>query len=471
MEELSAIIESLAISERPVARTRGMDPANLQVLLDTAIERAVQRTRQDFENTIRDLSARVDSLEPPSAAEEYREIQIRPGVQCDETLDIVKSVPEFKGEPQRYVSWRQAAITAHKLFEPYVGSSKYYQAVAILRNKIIGSADAALSAYNTVLNFKAIIARLDFTYMDKKSIFTLEQELSTLRQGQKTIIQFYDEVERKLTAIVNKIIMSHEGDDPLIKSFNQKYRDDALRVFISGLKRPLCDTLFSCKPSDLPTALALAQELETNQNRYHFAAIYNHGLSRALQSPVVQLSPGQGQQRMRQNHFAQRQTQPQPSQGHFGQQNVPVYQNRTQQPYNQSQRHHTANSNFPSHPNLHGFIQNTNQNPPQQSFDAPQISQPIDTDVSMRTVRSNNFQAQKRDITSDRQVPRKIQRINHLGHEVPQDESFAEIYNCQEDRDVLTYQDPSGDLTYADPEFEDEINFLEESRYSPILRE
>lgn len=179
MEELSAIIESLAISERPVVRTNNMDPANVQVLLDTAIERAVQRTRQDFETTINNLSARINSLEPPSAVEEYREIQITPGVQCDGTLDIVKSVPEFKGEPQGYVSWRQAAVKAHKLFEPYQGSSKYYQAVAILRNKVVGNADASLSAYNTVLNFKAIIARLDFIYMDKKSIFTLEHEAGT----------------------------------------------------------------------------------------------------------------------------------------------------------------------------------------------------------------------------------------------------------------------------------------------------
>lgn len=60
-----------------------------------------------------------------------------------------------------------------------------------------------------------------------------------MRQGQRTIIQFYDEVERKLTAIVNKVMMSHEGDNPLIKSLNQKYRDDALRVFVSGPRRPL----------------------------------------------------------------------------------------------------------------------------------------------------------------------------------------------------------------------------------------
>ena len=79
-----------------------------------------------------------------------------------------------------------------------------------------------LSTYNTVLNFHAIIERLDFAYSDKKSIYTLEQELSTLRQGQETLLQFYDEVERKLTAIVNKVLKFHQNDPSLIASFNIK---------------------------------------------------------------------------------------------------------------------------------------------------------------------------------------------------------------------------------------------------------
>lgn len=449
MDELLEIIGSLSISESPVGEYK-MDPVNLQVLLDTAIERAVQRTKQDFEATIRDLTARINNLEPTSAIEEYEEIQITPGVQCDESLDIVKSVPEFKGEPQTYVSWRQAAITAHKLFEPYQGSSKYYQAVAILRNKIIGSADAALSAYNTVLNFNAIISRLDFTYMDKKSIFTLEQELSTLRQGQKTIIQFYDDVERKLTAIVNKVIMSHEGDNPLIKSLNQKYRDDALRVFISGLRKPLCDTLFSCKPSDLPTALALAQELATNQTRNNFAIIYNHGLNKALQHPPIPMSP-RHQQNTAQNLYNHQPVQPQVSQNFLRQQNVPFYQNHPQQPFIPSQRHSSHVIN-------------------QQTVNPTQNFQPIDTDVSMRTVQSNNFprfNTHKRDVTSDKQVPRKIQRINNLGHEVPQGEAFEESHDGQDQHDL----DPLESQFYNEPVFEDEINFLERDPYSPISKE
>lgn len=471
-EELLDRIRALKISDRTVEDGNNMDPKNLKVMLDAAIEQAVLTTKNEFQSIIANLTAQVESLRPPSAPEDYREIEIRSGVQCDESLDIVKSVPEFKGEQEKYVSWRQAATTAHKLFEPHVGSSKYFQAVAILRNKVTGNADTALSAYNTVLNFKAIIARLDFTYMDKKSIFTLEQELSTLRQGQKTILNFYDEVERKLTAIINKVIMSHEGDNSLITSLNQKYRDDALRVFVSGLRKPLCDTLFSCKPSDLPTALALAQELETNQNRYHFAAIYNNGLNRVQQNPHTHLPPRQNQQNSGQNTFTVQRTYPQVSPINLRQQ-VPYFQNRPE-----SQRHNTFNS--VNHPHLR-FNKNANQhvfNPPQNSnqhvSSPPQNSLALESDVSMRTMRSNNFQgfqAQKRGLTSDKQIPYKTLRVNHLGHEVSQNENFEELYDCVGEPDVQPYQDSSENQSYTSPAFEDEINFLEEDQYSPILKE
>jgi len=37
----------------------------------------------------------------------------------------------------------------------------------------------------------------------------------------------------------------------------------------SGLKRSLTDVLFSAKPKDMPSALALAQEVESNHERLH----------------------------------------------------------------------------------------------------------------------------------------------------------------------------------------------------------
>lgn len=55
---------------------------------------------------------------------------------------------------------------------------------------------------------------------------------------------------------------------------NEKYRADALRTFISGLRRNLTDVLYSSQPEDLPTALAMALEIEANHDRHSFASNY-----------------------------------------------------------------------------------------------------------------------------------------------------------------------------------------------------
>jgi len=283
---------------------------------------------------------------------------------------------------------------------------------------------------------------LDFAYSDKKSVYTLDQELSTLSQGQKSINQFYDEVERKLTSIINKVLMTHEGDASLIGSLNQKYRQDALRIFISGPKKPLCNTLFSCKPPDMPSALALAQELETNQNRCYFAEVYNSGLNKATPN---QLQPRQAQQYQQNASNTPRtpvKTWPQQSSNHP-----------------QSQLTQSLNQQAPK-PNIQS----------QQSFRAPVFQprpfnpqpppQTMDIDASMRTARtfnSPNIQAEKRALSSARMVPGKIQRINHLNADISPDNLQVEDLEQQ-------YED---DQFPEEPLFEDEINFLGESQFSP----
>jgi len=83
------------------------------------------------------------------------------------TLDAVKYLPEFSGSQESYVSWRQAAIAAYRIFKNFNGTSHHYEAVTIIRNKVRCAADNVLSPFGTVLNFDAIINRLDFTYSEK----------------------------------------------------------------------------------------------------------------------------------------------------------------------------------------------------------------------------------------------------------------------------------------------------------------
>jgi len=83
-----------------------------------------------------------------------------------------------------------------------IESEQYFIALTILRNKIMGAAHDALTNHGSVLNFQAILSRLDFIYSDKRPIHILESELSILRQGRMTITEFYNEVNKKMTFVV-----------------------------------------------------------------------------------------------------------------------------------------------------------------------------------------------------------------------------------------------------------------------------
>lgn len=251
-----------------------MSYLNAQQIKDL-VDAAIANVNAQLTERIGQLNDGINALRPPVIVP-FIPVQIDQNVDSGNTsLDLIKSLPEFDGNAASYPAWRSAAIFAMKYYPE--NSEKFYVATGILRNKLTGSANSTLSAFNTVLNYKAMIARLDQTYADKRPLHVLENELSVLRQNSSSITDFYDSVDKQLTLIINKQIMTFNGQDDLIAALSERARENALRVFISGLRRPLGDILFSAKPKDLPTALVTAQELETNHRRNDFARAYAAG--------------------------------------------------------------------------------------------------------------------------------------------------------------------------------------------------
>jgi len=166
--------------------------------MEAKVQAALEQQARIFEEKIASLTNQLSKARVSAPQIEiFQEVEIVPGTRCDEPLDVAKSIPEFDGKIDNYVSWRQAASAAYKVFEPYNGTSRHYQAVAIIRNKVRGPADAVLASFNIVLNFKAIIARLDFTYANKTPVHIIQQQLSTLQQGNLPLLQCFDEVKKK----------------------------------------------------------------------------------------------------------------------------------------------------------------------------------------------------------------------------------------------------------------------------------
>ncbi|KAH8405581.1 hypothetical protein KR215_003225, partial [Drosophila sulfurigaster] len=252
-----------------------MNPEQIQALVNGTVSAALAeqelRLRQQFAEELNAVRSQVDALQivAPNIVT-YEKIDTN--VKCDVRLDIVKSVPSFEGVQDKYVSWRQAALDAYEIFRRYKGSEAHYEAVAILRNKVCGAARSVLTSHNTVLNIDAIIARLDCTYADKTSLRVLRQQLEMVRQGDLGLMEYYDEVERKLTLVTNKIVMTH--DEQAATILNNEVRSDALHAFMSGLKKSLKVFVLPAQPKDLTSALALAREAENSLERSMFAASY-----------------------------------------------------------------------------------------------------------------------------------------------------------------------------------------------------
>jgi len=90
-----------------------------------------------------------------------------------------------------------------------------------------------------------------------------------------TVTEYYNEVNKKVTLLINKTIMTYGKDSVIAKETKKTIRSKTLRIFISGLNGSISETLFSLNPPDLPNALAKVQELESNNFHAQFANRFN----------------------------------------------------------------------------------------------------------------------------------------------------------------------------------------------------
>lgn len=75
---------------------------------------------------------------------------------------------------------------------------------AIIRAKITGAASDILINNDTAMNIDAIIDRLDFSYADQRPLYVIEAEITTIRQGGKTLQEFYDAINQALNMVLRK---------------------------------------------------------------------------------------------------------------------------------------------------------------------------------------------------------------------------------------------------------------------------
>ncbi|XP_075151143.1 uncharacterized protein LOC142225255 [Haematobia irritans] len=333
----------------------------------------------------------------------------------DKVPDIVRCLREFSGNHTEFSSWKKSVERVLNLYESTRGTPKYFAILNVIRNKIIGAADAALESYNTPLNWESISRCLALHYADKRDLGTLEYQMTTLIQGNNTVQDFYQDVYTHLSLIINNIscmTIGKEAMDILI----QTYRDKALDTFIRGLRGDLAKLLCIREPTTLPQALHLCLKMQ-NQN---FRTEHAYGKNTKLpQHPKTNQNFRPQVSHRTHDAFLQVTSVPLRTQNIY-QQHQPQYFNNNSQPL----QYFNRNRQFPTQIQRYQNINPNHNNPPPRPL-APKpqpkpVPMEIDQSMQSRAVNYMNRPRQNNDFTGKRppeqtyQQPQKFQRNFHI---------------------------------------------------------
>lgn len=168
--------------------------------------------------------------------------------------DCVKELQTFEGQPERYVSWVNRAQAILDDYEVIKGRPLFRAIVCHLRQKIRGEAEEALDSYGVLDDDWPEIKRvLALHYADKRDVRTLEYQLSQLNQGNKSLEEYYLEVNKHLSLILNGLkAMGHPME--AVRALSEHSREQALDVFIRGVGNDASRLLVMRRPKDLQEA-------------------------------------------------------------------------------------------------------------------------------------------------------------------------------------------------------------------------
>lgn len=383
--------------------------ANPPLVLSSQLEAQI-------ENLVRRICLEEQSGREPIVVDQEIQVGRRDLTELDKIPDIVKCLREFSGNPGEFGSWKKSVERVLKIYEELRGTTKYYGILSVIRNKITGNADIALEAYNTPLNWDCIIKCLTTQYADKRDLGTLEYQLSSMTQGNKTVQDFYKEIYSHLSLMLNKIACMDESETA-IQLLTKTYRNKALDAFVRGLRGDLPRLLGMKEPSDLSEALHLCLKLDNQQYRSQYA-INNNKTTSIMQRK--QVNPHQNQTFYPHLAFYPQMT------GYPNLNSIPPHNTY---PQNRSGFYpHSKPMNINRHPNFNSghnqFPQANNfQTPPRPSQQKPPVPMEVDTSLRSRMVNymnrpspnNNRFSGVRPPPQSTQmQRPTKFQRVNHI---------------------------------------------------------
>lgn len=143
--------------------------------------------------------------------------------------------------------------------------------VGIIRDRIVEEASDALASRNNPETWEEIKQVLVEYFGDKRDLCTLVTQISYLRQGTKSIVEFYNECRELLSDITAKLLLDKETK-PCVKVLTKSYEDMILNSFVDGLIEPYSTLTRTSRPNTLLSAFqgALDQYNATQRRKEKF---------------------------------------------------------------------------------------------------------------------------------------------------------------------------------------------------------
>lgn len=136
---------------------------------------------------------------------------------------------------------------------------KYEAALGIVRAKITGAASNVLTNNKTPYNIIAIIKTLDSSYADKRPLYVVEAEMTSIKQLNKDLQQFHDAINEALHLVISKIVLDYKTESEQ-RALITEAQKKAVRTFVVGLRNQMMrQVLYSRTPGTLAEAFTIAQ--------------------------------------------------------------------------------------------------------------------------------------------------------------------------------------------------------------------
>lgn len=206
---------------------------------------------------LRDVDFQDDIQRQENNEDEDIETDIKSGDEIQ--LESYKSIPGFSGVRGTYRPWRNQVVRRMKMIDAFRRHPKYEAALAIIRAKITGHASNVLTNFKTAYNIVAIIRRLDSSFADQRPLYVAEAEMTSIRQLDKTLLEFHDAINEALHMVISKIVHAYPTEAEQ-RSLVAEAQIKAVRTFTVGLKSSMMrHILYGRTPGTLQEAFAIAQ--------------------------------------------------------------------------------------------------------------------------------------------------------------------------------------------------------------------